>query len=127
MYEQFAATEDPDEATRSLFEEALPAIGEQASDLVNGKYLDWMDSETVHRGDRNEVRRLVLADLQHMASEPGFKSFRVQNQGGTEIRQSQVLCFMGELSRFKGDVAVPVTAWLTEDGCVASGIDPSWK
>ena len=62
-----------------------------------------------------------------MAREPGFKSFRVENSGGTVYRQSTVLCFffMGPESRFGADVGVPINAWMTESGeCVANGLDP---
>jgi hypothetical protein len=126
-YKQFAVTEDPEEAARSLFEEAMPAMGQFPATQVYETFLEACDSETVHRGSESEVRELVLADLRHMAKEPGFKSFRVENSGGAVYRQSQVLCFMGELSRAKMDIGVPVSAWFTDDSCVASGIDPSWK
>ncbi len=124
---QFAETQDPDEASRSLFDEAIPAMGPCPDELIEDTFLPAADSSTVHRGTADEVRELILRDLRHMAREPGFKSFRVANSGGTVYRQSTVLCFMGPESRAGADVGVPIEAWMTESGeCVAVGLDPSW-
>ena len=124
---QFGETQDPEKAARSLFDEAIPAMGPCADELVEDTFLPAEQGGTVHRGTADEVRELILRDLRHMAREPGFKSFRVENSGGTVYRQSTVLCFMGPESRFGADVGVPINAWMTESGeCVANGLDPSW-
>jgi hypothetical protein len=111
--------------TEALFGDALPAAGVADANSVEGQFLEWQDSRTVYRGTRGEVEPLVLDDLRHMSSEPGFKSFVIQTVEPQSA--AEVMCFMSEQSRAGYLVAVPIRVWCTGERYVVSGIDESWK
>ena len=118
---------DPELVTKALFDSVLPAVGVADSKAVEEQFLGWQDSRTVYRGRRAEVEPLVLMDLRHMASEPGFKNFTIETKTVEPQKAAEVVCFMGEESRAGYLVGVPVRVWCTGDRYVISGIDESWK
>jgi hypothetical protein len=118
---------DAKEATRSLFEEALPGAGMANLDQVEEKFLPWQmhsGNATVCRGERDEMRVRIMADLEHMQAERGFRFFRV----GIVVPQNavEVKCFMDAQSRYGSEVFVPIRMWCGATTCIVSGLD-SWK
>lgn len=121
---------DPAEACRVLFEEALPVAGTADPASVEEDHLPGCleaygtEPEGVHRGTQDEVRTALLADLELLGAHPRFGEFQLTV---VEVQSAaSVLCTMSETPE-KGAFAVPLRVWSTGNGCIAMGVDPSWR
>jgi hypothetical protein len=108
-------TDDPATAATVLFDEAVPESPSATVEHVEAEYvhlrLSW-GSQELHSGSDDEIRALVLRNLQRVSSLENFERFNVRVLD--EQKASQVTCLFG-------GVFVGVRVWRTPEGLFACG------
>ena len=116
-------TSDPVEATRLLFEEALPNIAPQNPKWIDVAYQSiapkW-GSTQLYEGTAEEICEGVLENLRRIRREPGFDDFMVYKVSDPTIpgrlKSIQVNAFFRNAGAF-----VPVRVWKSAEKFYACG------
>jgi hypothetical protein len=98
-YRKFDETPSADQAVRTLFTEAIPAILVTPPAQIQEEYSRvsqiW-GSKRLFEGSDSQIRSLILGNLEQLAASPAFETFRVEIMGEyAQLNAFFPKCFIG--------------------------------